>query len=282
MSLQTRAETRARRLVQTLSSRAPSRGSSNRQRSRPFRQNPHGRYWWNKYERTDYVPPLYTFLSTEEWKLIEDWYAETDAHANPGEMNVPPMSLVQGLVMGNGVNRIVQLGHFFGYSSLLLGMMLRHMRGAPGLVSIDIDPSVTDFTQRWVDRAGLGNYVRLIVGDSAAETSYDQALALLGGKGPELLVIDSSHQYAHTLRELDLWVPRLPIGSIVVLHDTSQFATSFDSTGEGGVRRALEEWVPEHPEVQFINLNINVVDGTDGNTLAYKDGCGVGIMQRVS
>ena len=213
--------------------------------------------------------------------MMEDWYAETDARESVGEINVPPMSFIQGLVMGNGLHRIVQLGHYFGYSTLLIGTMLRSMRAQPGLVSIDIDPAATAFTQKWVDRAGLNDHVHLHVGDSAAESSYDRAVQLLGGP-PELLIIDSSHQYAHTLRELDLWVPRLPVGAIVLMHDTSAFATGYDSTHEGGVRRAVEEWVPEHPEVRFLNLNAHVVEGTDGNTLTYKDGCGLGIMQRVA
>ena len=267
--------------MQVLPSRLPSRSTAD-SRSKPFRQRRHSRYWWHQLRQTDYVPPLYGYLSAVEWNIVRDWYSETDSYQSAGEINVPPMSFIQGLVMGNGLHRIVQLGHYFGYSTLLLGMMLRKMGARPGLVSIDIDQGVTDVTQRWIDRAGLAGYVRLHVGDSASEESYARAIELLGGEDPQLLLIDSSHQYAHTLRELDLWVPRLPVGAIVLMHDTSQFATGYDSNGEGGVKRAVEEWVPKHPEVNFLNLNGHVVDGTDGNTLSYKDGCGLGIMQRVS
>lgn len=52
------------------------------------------------------------------------------------------------------------------------------------------------------------------------------------------------------------------------------------STGAGGVQRALEEWLPQHPEVAFLNINRDVVAGMDAAELAYRDGSGLGILQR--
>ena len=101
----------------------------------------------------------------------------------------------------------------------------------------------------------------------------------LGGM-PGLILLDSSHQYAHTLRELDLWVPRMAPGSLLLAHDTSTFATTFDSTGEGGVQRAFDEWLPAHPEAAFVSLNRHVAPGDPGTGLAYMDGCGLGILQQ--
>jgi predicted O-methyltransferase YrrM len=251
-------------------------------RSRRFRTDDHGRFWWHKLHATDYEPPIYATLDDREWQLMADWYAETARISAIGEINVPAMSFAQGVIMGNGLRRIVQAGHFYGYSALLIGFWLRRMGGERKLVSIDIDPEATKFTQKWVDKAGLRDVVRLHVGDSAGDDAYAVAHEAFGGEEPELLLIDSSHAYEHTLRELDLWVPKIPVDGLVLLHDTSIFAQEFDPTGEGGVRRALDEWLPHHPEVRALSLNGHEMRGVDGNDIVYKDGCGLGIMQRVA
>jgi predicted O-methyltransferase YrrM len=249
-------------------------------RSRRFANDPHGRFWWHHLPGTDYVPPLFSVLSDEEWSLMEEWYEDTLRANSIGEINVPAMSMIQGLVMGSAVSRIVQLGHYYGYSALLVGFMLRAMGGARRLLSIDIDPLATDFTQTWIDRAGLREQVQLHLGDSAAESSLDTATQALGGM-PQLILLDSSHQYEHTLRELDLWVPRMESGSIMLLHDTSVFAQSFDTAGAGGVQRALDDWLPAHPEAAFVSLNRQVTPQDSADELVYKDGCGLGILQRL-
>ncbi|MEY2504751.1 MAG: hypothetical protein QOG27_1031, partial [Verrucomicrobiota bacterium] len=68
----------------------------------------------------------------------------------------------------------------------------------------------------------------------------------LGGD-PELIVLDSSHEYQATLDELDLWYPALAAGGLLILHDVSRFAVDFDVTKQGGVLRAFTEWRKAHP-----------------------------------
>lgn len=256
-------------------------GPLRRRRSRRFAGFAHDRFWWHHLEATRHAPPVYASLTTREWLALLGWFRATQRSGQIGEVNVPAMSMLHGLVAGNGLRRIVQLGHFSGYSSLLLGSMLRSMGvREPGLVSFDIDPRATEFTARWLRRAGLLRQVHLHTGDSAAADAPDLARQVLGG-APELVFVDSSHQYRHTLRELDLWTDQLPVGGLMLLHDTSDFARSFDSEGEGGVRRALEEWSARRTDVTVANLNGFVADGADANDLVYRDGCGLGIVQRV-
>lgn len=100
----------------------------------------------------------------------------------------------------------------------------------------------------------------------------------LGG-APELVFLDSSHEYRQTLHEIEAWYPALAAGGFIVLHDTSEFAASFDVTGEGGVRRALQEWRESHPEVEVISLNHNV-PALETPGMVYQDFCGVGLIQK--
>ena len=248
-------------------------------RSARFREDPHDRFWWHKLAATDYVPPLYASLREDEWAVMQGWFEETGRIARIAEINVPAMSLATGLIGGSGVRRVVQLGHYYGYSALLLGFTLRAMGAAPGLVTVDIDAAATDFTRRWVQAAGLGDVVVVEEADSAAPDTVQRCEAVLGG-APELLLVDSSHAYRHTMAELDLWAPRLPPGALVLLHDASVFAEGFDPTGEGGVHRAIGEWLPRNPSWTGMTLNGHVAPGADGNALVYKDACGLGILQR--
>jgi predicted O-methyltransferase YrrM len=188
------------------------------------------------------------------------------------------MSVLLGLVMGSGIRRIVQLGHYAGFSTLLFGFMLRHMGAPHGLISYDIDPGITDYTADFVKRAGLEDYVRLVVRDSAASENLAEASAYLGGD-PQLIFIDSSHQYEHTLRELDLWYPHLKPGGIIAMHDVSEFAHTFDGTGAGGVFRAVAEWLLSNP-VPALMLNRGNW-GIPFEELCYTDGCGLGLIQKL-
>jgi predicted O-methyltransferase YrrM len=258
------------------SSVSPSQG----QRSVAFTNDPHPRFWWHHMEGNGHVPAIYQVLTDDEWQIMEDWYAATLAADSIGEINVPAMSVIQGFVSGNGLRRIVQLGTYYGYSSLLIGFWLRHMDQGGKLISIDIDPAACNFTLEWLERAGLNDHVALMLADSASEQAQVDSVSTFGGRQPELIILDSSHQYEHTVRELDLWVPRMDPQSLMLLHDTSAYARTWDQGGLGGVQKALDDWLPGRTDVAFMNLNRRI--GEPGvEPVAYRDGCGLGLLQKL-
>jgi predicted O-methyltransferase YrrM len=246
------------------------------ERSAEFADREHARYWWHHGRGRGIAPPIYSDLTDGEWLLLREWFEETERAGACGEMSVPMASVLHAFVMGSGLRAIVQLGHFKGYSTLLLGFWLRRMRAERGLVSIDWNQKSTDDTRSWVERAGLEPYVTLLVGDSAAAEMPAASEAALGRR-PRGVIIDSSHQYEHTVRELDLWWGALAPGGMMFLHDCSDFARQWDRTGQGGVRRALEEWLPRTPEASAMML-----DGDPGEDepSAYADRCGLCLIQK--
>ncbi len=250
-------------------------------RSTLFSSRKHNRYWWYALSDSKYIPPVFQCLSDDEWELLNEWFYDTEQkYPSPGEIGVPGISFLSGLIGGNGLSRIVQCGHYVGFSSLMLGFLLRGMGKKQSLFSIDNDQAVTKYTQSWMDRADLNSYVKLTVNDSANHDNVATAEEWLGGK-PQIVFIDSSHQYGHTLRELDLWYDQLTPGGILLMHDVSIYAQRFDSTGAGGVLPAVNDWC-EKRGVRPLLLN-NFVDGTgisDPNILTYKDGCGLGLIQK--
>lgn len=242
-----------------------------------------GRYWWYHDSNCNYIPAVFSSLSDEEWQIMDDWYRETDSVGSPGECSVPMISMLQGVIMGNGVRAMVQCGHYMGFSTLLCGFFFRAMGAKHAMYSIDLDANVTAFTQKYVDRAGLQDYVHLEVCDSADPKLPALARDYLQQENINLVFIDSSHQYEHTLRELDLWYPALSPGGLILMHDVSQFASTFDATYSGGVHRAVAQWNKRHGGSAIFLNGFVTGFAVPGQTapLTYKDPCGVGIIQKV-
>jgi cephalosporin hydroxylase len=226
------------------------------------------------------VPPVYATLSDEEWELLAAWFDDTDGGNLIGEVNVPAMCVLQGFVMGSLIRNVVQLGACAGYSTILTGFMMRRMGLLRSVVAIDIDPAACAYCETWIARARLADYVRVERGDSADPGAPARARAYFGG-AVNLVFVDSSHRYAHTLAELDLWAAALGPGGFLFLHDTSEFATRFDPSGEGGVRRAFEEWMARNPSMRAINV-ANSLATLETPAQVYRDGCGLGIVQKPS
>jgi predicted O-methyltransferase YrrM len=248
------------------------------QRSRAWSENERPRYWWHRLPGNDYVPPIYSDLSESEWASLREWYEETDRNGPIGECAVPLISLLHGLVLGNRASRIVQLGTCAGYSALLLGWMLRRMNAPHGLFSLDLDPAMCEMSRRWIARAGLQDFVEIAERNSLDAQSPIAAKEYLGGE-PELIIIDSSHEYQSTLDELDLWYGALAPGGLLVLHDVSRFAADFDVTQQGGVGRAFAEWRKAHPDIEALCLN-GGARTMDLPRPFYKDACGVGLIHK--
>jgi predicted O-methyltransferase YrrM len=248
------------------------------QRSRRWTSDPAPRYWWHRLPGMEFVPPVYGWLTDDEWAVVAEWYAETDRSGQVGEAAVPLISLLHGLVMGNRAARIVQLGTHAGYSALLLGFMLRRMNAPHGLFTLDIDREFCAIARGWITRADLHEFVQVAEGNSLERASASRAREYLGGP-PELIILDSSHEYRATLAELDLWYGELAAGGLLVVHDVSRFAQSFDVTQSGGVRRAFDEWRSANPTAETFLLN-GEARSMDLPRPFYKDACGVGLIHK--
>jgi predicted O-methyltransferase YrrM len=96
--------------------------------------------------------------------------------------------------MGSKISNIVQLGHHAGYSKLLIGFMLYEMNLKDSFVSIDIYKKSCDYIQKWIERAGLSEYIRILQGDSADPKFVDIIQKHFNGR-IKFIIIDSSHQY---------------------------------------------------------------------------------------
>jgi cephalosporin hydroxylase len=143
---------------------------------------------------------------------------------------------------------------------------------------LDLDPAMCEISRRWIRRAELEDFVEIAERSSLDAGATSAARNYLGAE-PELIILDSSHEYQSTLAELDLWYGALAPGGLLVLHDVSRFAAEFDVTREGGVRRAFAEWRKVHPDVETFSLN-GEARSMDLPRPPYKDACGVGLIHK--
>ena len=237
------------------------------------------RYWWFKLNQR--LPIFFSYFSGFQKQVLCDWYNETDKTGS-GECNYPLIGMLIGLLGTNpGSNlKMVQLGHYNGFSSLLIGFIYNNIQVKGSFFSIDISKSLTEQANKWVTKANLDNYVKQIVGDSADPKSLVLALKYLQTDEINILFIDSSHAYEHTKKELALWFPKIKKGGFIFLHDTSIKARQSNGVG---VYDAFKEFCKAH-EKELVNININsfVEKGkTKKEDLLYQDGCGLGIIQKI-
>jgi predicted O-methyltransferase YrrM len=252
--------------------------SDHPERSKTWSAEEAPRFWWHRLPGMNYEPAIYSDLSKGEWEILSAWYAETNRSGQVGEVAVPLMSLLQGLVLGNRAERIVQLGTHAGYSALLLGFMMRRMNVRRGLFTIDIDRELLAAARNWIARAELQEFVEIAERNSLDAATTQVAKDFLRDD-PVLIILDSSHEYGATLRELDLWYDALAPGGLLVVHDVSRFAQGFDVTQSGGVQHAFNEWRAAHPERETLLLNANETS-MDLPRPFYKDACGLGLIHK--
>src|SRR5271165_4189631 len=107
-------------------------------RSVSFKNRTHARYWWFSSRLHDYTPAVFSLLTDQEWSIMDEWYAETDARQSAGEANIPILSFLTGMIEGNSVPNIVQLGHFEGFSTLLLGFTMRRIGNKHSIFTVDV------------------------------------------------------------------------------------------------------------------------------------------------
>jgi len=102
--------------------------------------------------------------------------------------------------------------------------------------------------------------------------------------GIDILFIDTSHLYNHTVQEIQSWFPFLSAHSKVIFHDTNMkeiFQRKDGSTGRGwnnerGVIRAIEEYFNRN-----FNEEVNFIEIIDGWFIRHYAHCnGLMILER--
>lgn len=133
--------------------------------------------------------------------------------------------------------RVLELGARRGNSTLAFLAAALPVHGS--VVSVDLDP-VADFSEGMRRWRGCPWWT-FIQGDDMDEAVQAQLPAEV-----DVLFIDTSHEYGHTLAELRVFMPRVVPGGVALFHDTRIFGT-WSQPGDTipPVARALDTWCEE-------------------------------------
>jgi predicted O-methyltransferase YrrM len=179
------------------------------------------------------------------------------------------LTLMSALLRESQPVRALQIGTHIGVSAVVLGDVLAHNARPGKLWTLDPDPLALPVAREFVASAGLPGSVVFVEGRST-DPAIDDTLRELGPF--DVVYLDASHEYEETLTELGLIFGAWLAGDgVLLLHDAAREAAQFDSTGLGGVRRAMDDWVQRNPS----KFHVFVLEPP-----FWPSVCGLGVMRR--
>ncbi|OQB56150.1 MAG: Protein-L-isoaspartate O-methyltransferase [Deltaproteobacteria bacterium ADurb.Bin151] len=146
--------------------------------------------------------------------------------------------------------RMLELGTFHGFSTMTIAEILATNKRPGTLVTVEPMQEYQECAKELVFQAGLTSTVQFVRGFSTDEA----VLSVVEEWAPyDIIYIDSSHQFAQTLEELDLYLIARPLirpGGLVFLHDIT-----LELENDPGVGPAVDEWIRRHPEYHYLPLS---------------------------
>lgn len=114
---------------------------------------------------------------------------------------------------------IVETGIARGGSLAFSASMLQLLGGDGIVVGIDID--IRPHNRAAIESHPLAKRIKLVEGSSTERSTLERTVALLEGRKPVMVFLDSNHTEEHVLAELRLYAPLVGAGSYIVVFDTA-------------------------------------------------------------
>jgi predicted O-methyltransferase YrrM len=187
-----------------------------------------------------------------------------------GATDAGTLSMLYTLIHCCQMHRVLQLGTWIGFSTLILADALMKTNDEKNTSALyTVDPAVPQSmkARTYIEGARLGGVVHFVDGKS----SDPEVVQFLEAKAPyDLVYIDSYHGYSVAKEELRIYWPLVRPHGFLAVHDSSEFAASFDPENQGGVIRALKEWIPLTPDCEALFMGQPVWQNRCGFFLATK------------
>jgi len=124
----------------------------------------------------------------------------------------------QELIACEHPDLIIEIGIARG-GGLLLNASIQEICGINPNV-IGIDNKVYPHTIKAILDSRYSGHIKILEGNSTGMEVFNSLTPITSNASKILLVLDSDHSSSHVLNELELYVPILPIGSIIIICDT--------------------------------------------------------------
>ena len=148
--------------------------------------------------------------------------------------------LYQEIIFATRPEIVIETGSWYGGSSLFLADMC-FLAGAGRVLSIDIDPPIHDHP-----------LLTFLKGDSADPETIRKALDWAAGR-TGLVILDSAHEKAHVLAELDAYSQF--VSDYLIVEDTNINGHPVVPEYGDGPWEAVEEWLARTPYFAYDKLS---------------------------
>lgn len=170
---------------------------------------------------------------TEYTNMIQRWARLTNLYhrycRTPSDIH-EHLPVMVDLVQSLNAQHVIELGTRTGVSTLAWLYGLQTTGGRLTSVDIDVQPPIGEW-EHWT----------FIQSD---DTNPDMIASL---EPADIVFIDTTHRYLHTLDELRLYMPKVVPGGVMLLHDTElETPLEFPGDTDFPVKRAVEAFTTEH------------------------------------
>lgn len=169
-----------------------------------------------------------------------------------GSSDYQTLGLIYNMIRWTKSTKVLELGGWIGFSGIFLLDAINSSHGKTEKLFVTVDASKEQQlkAKNHFDEAGFSGLYELVPFGSETEDAFSR----ISQHAPyDVLFIDSLHDYSHTKKELELYFKLVRKGGFIFCHDSSELATTYDTKKEGGVRRALKEFVSNNP-IEFVFL----------------------------
>ena len=198
-------------------------------------------------ERGWEVRPIFSGIECDPNYLAALMELVRDSDA-AGHSDIGVRNFLFTLILGFRPESVLEVGGHIGSATLVMGEGLR-LNGYGTLHTLEPLEHYYTRLNYYIDKAGLRGIVNPIKGFSY-DPEIKRKLAIIAPF--ELIFIDACHDYSAAIHDVIYSISLLAEYGLIILHDSSVYAQSFDSRGEGGVRRAIIESCRQYPELQAV------------------------------
>jgi len=116
-------------------------------------------------------------------------------------------------------NKVIETGIARGGSLVLSSSLMQMYTGIGKVLGIDLQ--ILDHARKSLSSWLESNKIEIFESDSTSIHAFQKVQSFLAeDQNPVLVVLDSNHSHEHVLKELELFSPILPLGSVIVVADT--------------------------------------------------------------
>lgn len=147
-----------------------------------------------------------------------NWIHQSNWLGEPMLNTAEDMLTLQEIIYKTRPKYIIEVGVAWG-GSMLFYSTLMEVLGGGKIIGIDIYVP-EDLKQRIGSHGKLSERISWINASSIEQSTVEKVKSMIGGSKEVMVILDSNHEHAHVLKELELYAPLVGQGQYLIVGDT--------------------------------------------------------------